>query len=211
MIPIVALTPLSVTVVTLAFLTAFLVNAYNSGKIFGLATVPQNWLPYVGVGVPFIGAISATFDSAKALDGVTIFNAVQAGLFALLSSAGGAATHNALARHVNAPIVTKRAMALSSKLHGLQVLALVIGVSLGALACQGCTNGQPSAAVTPSIDLGLCILEGYANTSSCRPSGGNWVTCVGVIATQCGTDAAGVERVLTAQRKAALADVGGGS
>src|ERR1700690_224557 len=118
MVPTIALTPLSIVVVTFAFLSAFLVNAYNSGKIFGLATVPANWLPYVGVGVPFVGAVAATFDSAKALDGVTIFNAVQAGLFALLSSAGGAATHNALARHVNAPIVTKKAMALASKMHG---------------------------------------------------------------------------------------------
>lgn len=207
--PITALTPVSITIATLAFLVAFSVNAFNTGKVFGLVTVPQTWLPYLGVGVPFIGAIAATVQGAGVLSGAVLFNALQAGLFALLASAGGAGTHTVLARHVNAPIVMKKAMALAAKMHGLPLLVLMLGGFGGlAMACQGCmANGQPSPAGVAGIDLGLCILEGYANTPSCRPTpAGNWAQCVGVLATQCGSDAAGVERILTAQKKAALAD-----
>ena len=208
MTPVAALTPLSITIATLAFLTAFLVNAYNSGKIFGLVVVPLNWLPYVGVAVPFVTSVAGSFANAKALDAVTIFNAMQSGLFALLASAGGAGTHAALARHINAPVVTKKAMALAAKVHGLQALALVLGLGAATIACSGCqANGQPAPAVVPSVDLAICIFDGYATTPSCRPAGGNWVQCLAVIANVCGSDAQSVEKVIISSKKAQAADM----
>ncbi len=208
MTPIAALTPTSITIATLAFLTAFLVNAFNTGKIFGLAVVPQTWLPYVGVSIPFVTAISSAFTAASSLSSTVLFNALQAGLFALLASAGGAGTHTALSQHVKAPVMAKKAMALlAAKAPGVSAVLLLLGVTLGSMACQGCqSNGQLSPAVNPSVDLGLCILEGYATTPSCRPTGGNWIACIGTIADNCKSDAASVEKVLTAQKKAALAD-----
>ena len=103
-----ALTPSSVTIATLAFLVAFLVNAFNTGKVFGIATVPQTWLPYLGVALPFVSAVYASLSAASALTPVAWFNGVQAGLFALLASAGGAATHVALSRHFEAPKLARR-------------------------------------------------------------------------------------------------------
>ena len=80
----------------------------------------------------------------------------------------------------------------------LAALACVAG-------CQGCVNGQPSPAVVPSVNLAVCVLDGYATSPSCR-STGNWVACVSNIAAACGADAASVEQVLAAQKKAAIAD-----
>lgn len=108
------LTPSSVTIATLAFLVAFAVNAYNTGKVLGLATVPQTWLPYLGVAVPFVSAVYASVSAAGNLSGVSWFNAVQAGLFALLASAGGAATHNVLSKHADAPRLARLAMGKKS-------------------------------------------------------------------------------------------------
>ena len=62
------------------------------GKVLGLATVPQTWLTEY-----------ASLSSAGTLSAISVVNAVQAGLFALLASAGGAATHGALAKHVDLP------------------------------------------------------------------------------------------------------------
>ena len=76
---------------------------------------------------------------------------------------------------------------------------------LGAVACQGCVNGQPPPVVTPSVDLAVCILNQYTGAPSCRPTG-NWVLCVATIANACGADAVSVEQVLTADRKARVAD-----
>lgn len=211
MTPVTALTPLSIIIATLAFLTAFLVNAYNTGKIFGLVVVPQTWLSYVGVAVPFVTSVSGAFASAKALDAVTVFNSIQAGLFALLASAGGAGTHAVLARHVNLASTTKKMMALASKMHGLQIMLVVFGaLSLGtfALACQGCqANGQPVPAVSASVDLAVCIFDGYANSPSCRPTGGNWAQCITTIANVCKSDETSVENLIMASKKAAAADL----
>jgi hypothetical protein len=123
------LTSTSVTIATLAFLVAFLVNAYNTGKIFGLVTVPQTWLPYVGVGIPFVSAVYASLSAAGALTAVAWFNGVQAGLFALLASAGGSATHAALVKHVDAPKLARLAK-------GLVVLCFIGLVGRGVIGCK---------------------------------------------------------------------------
>jgi hypothetical protein len=83
---------------------------------------------------------------------------------------------------------------------------LLCGLGAGAgVACQGCQNGQLPPVVTPSVDLAVCVLDQYTAAPSCRPNG-NWVLCVATIANACGADAASVEQVLTADRKARVAD-----
>lgn len=101
------LTPAAIVIATLSFLTAFLVNAYNSGKFFGLTTVPVTWLPYIGVAAPFVTAVGASLQGSGALSGVAVFNGIQAGLFALIASAGGASTHRALQTHFRLAATTR--------------------------------------------------------------------------------------------------------
>ncbi len=56
-----------------------------------------------------MSAVYASLSAAGALTAVAWFNGVQAGLFALLASAGGAATHVALSKHFEAPKLARRA------------------------------------------------------------------------------------------------------
>lgn len=121
-----AFTPTQVTISVLAFLVALAVNAFNSGKIFNLVTVPQPWLPYLGVGIPFLSAIYASLSTAATITGAAVWNAVMAGLFALLSSAVGAGVHTTLQKHFALAHITKAAQK-AAKVLTTSMLAILIG------------------------------------------------------------------------------------
>jgi len=132
--PLTSLTPASIVIMSLAFLLAFATNAYNSGKIFNLVTVPQPWLPYVGVGLPFLGAIYESLSSTGNLSGLAVVNALFSGLFALLSSGTGAITHNALSAHFELPkrTLAARAAKTAMKIAGAVLLLVGCGGSIPA-------------------------------------------------------------------------------
>jgi hypothetical protein len=155
-IPVTAVNPTSVVIATLAFLVAFLANAHSSGSFFGLVTVPKAAIPIIGVVVPAISAIYMSISSAGNLSLTTVFNAVQAGLFALLASAGGAATHNALSNHVSLPGAVKatRAAAASAATKAAVVLML-----LGVLGATQTACGNTKAIAPVVTPAGSCVLD----------------------------------------------------
>lgn len=80
-----------------------------------------------------------------------------------------------------------------------------LGLLMLVAGCQACSGTQTAPAVVSGVDLGVCILTQYATDPQCRPTG-QWVQCVGDIATKCGSDAASVAQVLTAHKAALVAD-----
>ena len=133
------LSPFSVTMTALAFLLAFAINAYNSGKIFNWVTTPVAALPFLGVGIPFVGAVYKSLSDAGSLSGVAIVNAIFSGLFALLGSGGGAVTHNALSQHFELP---KKTLAARAAKAAAKVTSLV-GLILMLCQCNGSTPPLP--------------------------------------------------------------------
>jgi hypothetical protein len=75
----------------------------------------------------------------------------------------------------------------------------------GALVGCSCGSGGIPAPVVPGVDFSVCVFDNYATTPSCRP-GGTFSQCVATIANACGADAAAVEKVLTSEKKARMAD-----
>jgi hypothetical protein len=88
----------------------------------------------------------------------------------------------------------------------MRILYVLFWASLGCSACSGHIPAPViPTPVIPSVDLAVCVLDNYATATACRSST-TWVQCVATIANACGADAAAVERVLTSEKKARMAD-----
>jgi hypothetical protein len=90
------------------------------------------------------------------------------------------------------------------------MMRLFLNLLWGAVVASACgcglsCGGGVPAPVVPSLDLAVCVFDQYSLAPACRP-GGTFSQCIATIANACGADAAAVERVLTAEKKARLAD-----
>lgn len=151
-----ALSTSTVVIALLAGAVAFLSNAWNTGSFFGLKSVPVGWLPYFGVGLPFLAAVYESIAHAGVLTGLSAFNAVLAGFFALLGSASGASAHRSLSSHFYAHKVGR----VVAK--GLVTLLVLGGLGLGASACSGSLLSQIGDTVLKDVENGsaLSTIEG---------------------------------------------------
>ena len=191
-------------VMALSLVLGFVTQMVQTGNLLGLVVTPKGWLPGLTVFATFLGGVVAYFSGLGAafqVNATTVVYGLSAGLASLLAgSAAGIANH--------AHIVTPAAVMATRRAAAVAALKLAGGVLVVAtlFGCQGCVNGQLPPQVVPSVDLAVCIFNNYATTPSCRPTGGNFVQCVGTLANACGSDAVSVANVLTAQKKAMVAD-----
>lgn len=86
------LTPTTVAIALLGVLAGYIVQAINTGSLFGVVTVPKPWLPYLALVATFLSAFVTSIASVPA-DGAAWFNALLAGLLALGGNATGVTIH----------------------------------------------------------------------------------------------------------------------
>lgn len=151
-----ALTPSAITIALIAAALAFLTNAWNTGSILGLKTVPAAVLPYIGVGLPFLGAVYTSLPKVDAITWTAVLNAVLAGFFALFGSASGAGAHRSLSAH----FVAHKMARMVAK--GLVTLLVLGGLAVGASACSGSLLSQIGDTVLKDVENGsaLATIEG---------------------------------------------------
>lgn len=102
--PITTLTPYTVTVVLITLLVAVLTQVANSGKLLGKFTVSPTAMVWLLMVLPFLAAAGTTLQAAGTLTSVSVFNAVVAGIVAVVSGATpGLAVHAALHAHLVVP------------------------------------------------------------------------------------------------------------
>jgi hypothetical protein len=143
--PLSNLSATSITIACLAGIVALLTSMYNTGTFFGLKTVPQTWLPYVGVALPFFGSAAISLHGVTTLTALAIANALQQGFYALLGSGAGTLLHAPLDRHVNQPVVVKAAMKAAAK-------AAVILCCLGAMVTGVSACGATLDAIVQGVE-----------------------------------------------------------
>ncbi len=175
-----AFSPTQITISVLAFVVALAVSAYNSGKIFGFATVPQPVLPYLGVGIPFLSAIYKSLSAVSPITGIAVWNAIMAGLFALISSAVGAGVHVTLQKHFAQPYLTKAAQK-AAKVVSMAAMALF-------LSQASCVKVPPTVVPPTAACVDAVIVDAL--------SGMNVDQIVVKEAPGCGIDAAQVIAIL---------------
>jgi hypothetical protein len=154
--PVAVLNPVSAVIAILALVAGFVFQAKNSGSIFGIATVPSAWLPYLGLVGGFLANFVASLSSATTVNGTAWFNATLAGFLSLTGSAVGVTIH----QHVvgggkqKAPLdpVTKAANAVSAVL-----LLLALGSTQSA-----CLSSAPIVPVTPANTAQVSSCENTA-------------------------------------------------
>lgn len=86
-------------VTVIALVAGFIGQAINSGSLFGIATTPKAWIPYLTLVGSFLAAAGLSLQSSSALNGSAFFNAIIAGFMALTSAGAGSATHTHLNAH----------------------------------------------------------------------------------------------------------------
>lgn len=132
--PLANLSPTTLVVAGLGFLLAILTNMVSSGNLLGLVVTPQAWLPYLTLGVTFLGAFVPALTSAESLTALSWTNAAIAGLTALIAYGAGHAVH----AHVQTAQRAARIAAMGAKA-AVFAAALVLGIGSGVIACG--TNG----------------------------------------------------------------------
>jgi len=188
------LTPLSVTTALLAAVTAFVVNAVNSGTLFGLTPTPQPWLPYFGVLGPFLAAVTFSLTGAGSLSGVAVLNALLAGFWTLVGSAVGASTHSKLQAHFTLHTVTLAARAAKAAAKKVAAVALLVGIGTVSASHLAACLPQPTAAQQEQAGAQLlaCVVA-------------NWGQPVQAIAVACTGNEIAVAEDIIADVEAALA------
>ena len=86
-------------VAILALVVGYIGQAVNTGSVFGVATTPKAWIPYLTLLGSFLGAFGLSIQGDSSLNGASWFNAVIAGFTALMAAAGGSAAHTHLNAH----------------------------------------------------------------------------------------------------------------
>jgi hypothetical protein len=107
--------PQTAIVTILALIAGFIGQAVNSGSLFGIATTPKAWVPYLTLLGSFLAAAGVSLQSAPAINGSAVFNAVIAGFLALTSAAGGAAANSHLNAHKTGTGAVAVAAAVAAK------------------------------------------------------------------------------------------------
>jgi hypothetical protein len=87
---------ITIEITILSLFSGYINQAVNSGSIFGIATVPKNWLPYLNV----VGTFVAGFAATSAADGAIDDRSVIAGLTALSGMSVGVVIHSHLTGHL---------------------------------------------------------------------------------------------------------------
>lgn len=193
-----ATTAVTVTWVTvLGVVLGFLSMAYNTGSLFSIKTVPQAWLPYLGLTVTFIGGIY----TAEQTGGVTLAAAILAGFNALIAVGGGAATHSVLTAHKSSRgVAASKPSSTGSKPPTAPVVATVILAMLASLVMlvtlgatqEGCSGGiSPNTQniINASEQLGACVETTYYTESNLSPPA-NALAIAVACADNCGADVA---------------------
>jgi hypothetical protein len=128
--------PLAVIAI-LGMVSAFVSQAENSGKFFGLFTIPQSAQPYLTFGGTFVVTFIAKVQAAGNLTNLTLFNAFQAAMFMLIFPAAGAAARSHFSdkkeHSDDAKAEVAKAAAAAAKV-GV-ALALLIGLGATQTAC----------------------------------------------------------------------------
>ena len=90
------LTPVTIVIALLGVLVGYMIQAINTGKFMGVATVPQAWLPYLSLGGGFLSAFVTSIQAAPTPDAGAWFSALLAGLLALGGVVSGINAHQHL-------------------------------------------------------------------------------------------------------------------
>lgn len=102
-VPLTALTPYAMLVSVLTLLAGVLTTAINAKTIAG-KTIPTNVMVWLMIVAPFVAAVGASFQAAGKLDAVSTWNALVAGIVAVIAGAvPGAALHLGLHAHLEVP------------------------------------------------------------------------------------------------------------
>lgn len=89
----------------LAVLSGYIANAVQSGSLFGVATVPKGWVPYLSLVGSFLAAFVASIAGASPVTQAAWFTALLAGLTALGGLGIGVTAHQHLTASTSLPLV----------------------------------------------------------------------------------------------------------
>ncbi len=124
----------------LAVLSGYIANAIQSGSLFGVATVPKAWLPYLSLVGSFLSAFVASIAGASPVTQAAWFTALLAGLTALGGLGIGVTAHQHLTTSTSLPIPgellttdppppVRRAPPIVAGMLGVMLLVMVAGCS----------------------------------------------------------------------------------
>jgi len=171
--PVAVLNPTSATIAILALIAGFLINAKNSGSVFGVATVPTAWLPYVGLIGGYLLNFVAYLQSVPTVNGAAWFNATLAGFLSLGGSTIGVTIHQhtqtgkkkppqipgVIQQPVVVPAAPPPTPPAAARIGGwaLGILVMALG-----LLQSGCLSSAPIVPVTPANTAQVSSCENTA-------------------------------------------------
>lgn len=80
----------------LSVLVGYVAQAVNTGSLFGVATVPQKWLPYLSLFGTFLGGFVPSIVTASPVNNAAWMTALIAGLMGLTGNTVGVTMHQHL-------------------------------------------------------------------------------------------------------------------
>jgi hypothetical protein len=89
----VSLNAWTLVIAILSVVAGYVSNAVQTGKLLGIKTVPQSWLPVLTLTGTFLTAFVQTLAGASSVTGTTVLQAVLAGLTALTGATVGITIH----------------------------------------------------------------------------------------------------------------------
>jgi hypothetical protein len=135
---VIALTPTTVVIALLSVLAGYVAQAVSTGSVFGIAVVPQTWLPYLTLFGSFLTAFVQSIVAAPVQDATGWFNALLAGLLALTGLGAGVVAHV----HTVQPKLTRLRLAEAARAVAKAAGVVLLLGGLGSLVttqtgCQG--------------------------------------------------------------------------
>lgn len=80
----------------LSVLVGYVAQAVNTGSLFGVATVPQKWIPYLSLFGTFLAAFVTSVATANPVNNAAWMTALIAGFAALTGNTVGVTMHQHL-------------------------------------------------------------------------------------------------------------------
>ena len=101
-IPVQVMTTQVIIATIVSLVVGYVTQAIQTGKLFGIETVPQAWIPYLTLCGSFLGAFGLSIQGCAIFNKASFLNALFAGFVALMSAVSGTTIHT----HMNAHKVT---------------------------------------------------------------------------------------------------------
>lgn len=170
------LTPTTIVIALLAVLAGYITQAVNTGSVFGVATLPKPWLPYLTLAGLFLSSCVGSIAQAPIKDNAAWFTAVLAGMIALGGSATGATIKQQLDAHKRAPTPLASDVKPLSTPGGIGGAATMLVAGLGFARVLGAFLAATLLVLMLAIPVNGCSL--FASGSKFPTDAENAAACV---------------------------------